>query len=1181
MRVAAGRCGLCVVFVALLVLGVGVSGAWGASPWWRLQSGARPSYLPPASEEEGRVIPGKGEIVVSASNLGDASTSGAVTITDRLPADVKAISAEGRTESSVSDFDEKSLECEIKNDPEAPSTIVCTLQGTYQHENESAGKYGPFLPITVVPYEELEDDIGVEVLRGARVCEPSSAACGENEVSVSGGGAPSVSIRRPVTVSEKPVPFGVESYEVTPEEEGGGPTVQAGKHPFQVTGTLTLNEPKATSFNEGGGKVKVEPHPVALPKDLAGLLPPGLIGNPQPFPQCRLSQFTIHTCPQQTAVGVAMIGIVNPLSKVPDMVITPIYIMEPAHGEPARFAFNVTTFPVFVDAHVRSGEDYGVTLSTSDISQIASVLSYKLTFWGVPGAASHDSARGGDCIYELHESREIGLNYGYPPCEPLEERNPPPLLTMPTSCGTPLRTSAEADSWVEAKPEGQRPIYPETAPMPTLVGCNRLPFEPSIKLTPDGTAGSTPTGMNVDVHVDQESVLNGSSLAEATVRDTTVALPEGVALDPSGGGGLEACPEGLIGYEGVREFETSPGVKRPAFTPRLPGSFRSTEPCEPSFNFCSNASKIGTVKVRTPLLPNPLEGAIYLATQEENPFGSLLAMYFVAEDPVSGTLIKIPGSVHLDEATGQVVATFDNTPPLPFEDLEAHFFGGERAPLATPARCGPYTTNAAFLPWAAEPQDEAADAPRSSSTFEVTSGPHGAPCPGASLPFEPSLTAGTTSIQAGGFTPFTMTMSRPDGQQHLQAIQLKMPPGLSGILKGVELCGEPQADEGTCGPNSQIGETTVSVGVGGQPFSVKGGRVYLTGPYNGAPFGLSIVNPAKAGPFDLEHTQAKHPACDCLVVRAKIEVNPETAQLTITSDNEGPYKIPTILEGIPLQIQHVNVIVDRPGFTFNPTDCEKLAITGTLTSTEGSSEALSVPFQATNCAVLAFKPSLTASVTPAKSQRLEGTSFTVKLGYPAGPYDANIARVKVELPKDLPSRLPTLQKACTAAVFEANPAACPPASIIGHATATTPELPVSLSGPAYFVSHGGEAFPSLIIVLQGYGVTVHLVGTTFISKQGITSSTFKTVPDAPVGTFELTLPAGPYSALTGLGNLCRQKLAMPTEFVGQNGALIQTTTKIAVAGCGKVRKATHKKKRHHKKAKGRKASRPGRGGRRG
>jgi hypothetical protein len=423
------------------------------------------------------------------------------------------------------------------------------------------------------------------------------------------------------------------------------------------------------------------------------------------------------------------------------------------------------------------------------------------------------------------------------------------------------------------------------------------------------------------------------------------------------------------------------------------------------------------------------------------------------------------------------------------------------------------------------------------------------------LPFNPSLTAGTTSIQAGGFSPFTMTMSRPDGSQNLRAVKLRMPPGLLGTLATVKLCKEEQANAGTCGPESLIGHTVVSVGVGGDPYSVRGGEVFITEGYEGAPYGLSIVNPAKAGPYDLGK----------VVVRAKIEVDPISAVLTVTTDTSGPYKIPTILDGIPLQIQHVNVTIDRPGFTFNPTNCSPLAITGSLTSDQGAVKDLSVPFQITNCAVLAFKPKLTAK-TNGKTSRAKGASLSVKLTYPAGPYDANIARVKVDLPKQLPSRLTTLQQACPAATFEANPANCPSASIVGHATASTPVMPVSLTGPAYFVSHGGEAFPDLIIVLQGYGATVHLIGTTFINKAGITSSTFKTIPDVPVGTFEMTLPQGKYSALAANGNLCTaKKLAMPTSFVAQNGAVIKTSTPIVPTGCAKK---AHKAKKAGKRHKG-------------
>ena len=638
--------------------------------------------------------------------------------------------------------------------------------------------------------------------------------------------------------------------------------------------------------------------------------------------------------------------------------------------------------------------------------------------------------------------------------------------------------------------------------------------------------------------------------------------------------GCRRALEAQIGY--------LPGESKPPadlrFTPKLPGSFGSSESLQPGVNFCPDAAKVATVKIKTPLLPNPLEGAVYLASPQnfavfpqENPFETHVAMYLVAEDPVSGSLVKLPGRVALNEATGQIESTFEDNPQLPFEDAELHFFGGERAPLATPARCGSYTTDATFTPWSGgEPV-------HSSSSFQVTSGPNGGPCPGVALPFAPSLASGTTNINAGGFSDLTTTLSREDGQQSIQSVTLHYPAGVSGLLSGVKLCGEAEANAGTCGAESQIGETVVSVGLGGDPFTVTGGRVYITGPYKGAPFGLSIVNLAKAGPFDLQEGRP-------VVVRAKIEVDPVTAALTVTTDPSGsPHAIPTIIEGFPLQIKHVNVLVNRPGFTFNPTNCAPMAVTGAIDSAEGASSPVSVPFQVTNCASLKFAPKFAVS-TVAKTSKANGASLAVKLSYPSSPegvFDGpegaytNIARVKVELPKALPSRLTTLQKACANAQFVANPAGCPAGSIVGHAKAITPLIPVPLEGPAYFVSHGGEAFPSLVIVLQGYGVTVDLVGTTFINKAGVTSSTFKTVPDAPVGSFELTLPEGQFSALAANGNLCKEKLAMPTEFVAQNGAEIRESTKIAVTGCGKAKKAKHRRASH---AKHRKASHKKRAG---
>ena len=337
------------------------------------------------------------------------------------------------------------------------------------------------------------------------------------------------------------------------------------------------------------------------------------------------------------------------------------------------------------------------------------------------------------------------------------------------------------------------------------------------------------------------------------------------------------------------------------------------------------------------------------------------------------------------------------------------------------------------------------------------------------------------------------------------------------------------------------------------------------------PFGITFVVPAKAGPFDLANTKNNHPACDCVLVRGKIEVNPITAALTVTSDPPGtPDAIPTSIEGIPLEIQHVNAITTRSDFQFNPTNCDKMEVTGTIHSSEGGTDTIGVPFQVTNCAALKFTPKFSVS-TSGKTSKEGGASLTVKVTEPSEPFgsQANISKVKVELPKQLPSRLTTLQKACSNAQFEANSAGCPAASVVGHAKAITPLIPVPLEGPAYFVSHGGEAFPSLVIVLQGYGVTIDLVGSTFINeKTGVTSSTFKTVPDQPVNTFELTLPEGKYSALAANANLCKQKkLAMPTEFVGQNGAEIHESTKISVTGCPKAKHAKKAKKssKHRKK----------------
>jgi hypothetical protein len=1056
------------------------------SPWWHLSSASLPTDLPPG---------GEGKVSLLAEDLGDAGLSSSVVLTDKLPA--------GLTAKSVS------LGFGVLSEPqEFFGEILCTVQPTEVTCTFPEEIVKEFLGDA---YSHIEAFITVEIAKTVKSGEV-------NRASISGGGAASASASRPITVAGSPqeaTPFGVEQYELRAENADGSPDSQAGSHPFQLTTFMALNQ------------AAEEKRPPAAVKDLHFKLPPGLIGNPTPFPECPLTKFTGNAgqgqnfCPDDTVVGIASVSITFPVSQPPATIASPLFALVPSVGEPARFGFDVEGVPVYLDTSVRTGSDYGVTVSVPDISEITGFVSSSVTFWGVPGDPLHDSVRGWNCISPQENA---------PPCTSPGQADPAPLLTLPTGCTGPVHTTVEADSWEQQGDFGNPSEYTfkdNLGRQAGMDGCNHLPFTPSVRVTPDGQAGSTPTGLTVDEHVPQETSLNPTGLGESDVKGLSVTLPEGVSLNPAAADGLQACSQEQIGLESAEASS------------------------------CPEASKIATVKIKTPLLSEPLEGAAYLAAQNANPFGSLVAMYLYAEAPTAGVRVKAAGEVLENPVTGQLTAHFEgdpvfegdprfaaepeaqSLPELPFEDVELHFFGGDRAPLGTPALCGAYTTTGTFTPWSGNPTTE------SSSEFNITSGPNGSACANP-LPFAPTLAAGTTSIQAGGFSPFTTTFSREDGQQDLQAIQLHMPPGLSGTLTGVALCGEAQADAGTCGQESLIGHTTVSVGLGGDPFSVTGGQVFLTGPYKGAPFGLSIVNPAKAGPFDL----------GTVVVRAKIEVDPYTAALTITTDPSGPHSIPHILDGIPLQIKHVNVNIDRPGFTFNPTSCNKSAITGTLSSSEGASAALSIPFQVTNCAALLFKPKFAAS-TSGKTSKANGASLSVKLTYPSPSQgtEANIAKVKVDLPKQLPSRLTTLQKACLAKVFEANPANCPVESVVGHAKAITPILPVPLEGPAYFVSHGGEAFPSLIVVLQGYGVTVDLVGTTFISHKGITSSTFGQVPDVPVSTFELTLPEGKFSALGTDSNLCASKLAMPTAFIGQNGAEIHTSTPISVTSCPKAKKA--------------------------
>ncbi len=1067
--------------IVAVFAGVAAAPAFGQAPWWQVGTEVSPTYLSPG---------GEGEILVVVSNLGDGTINGSkspVVIADKLPPGLIATAISGARKGEVETV------CTL-------ASLRCTYAGV------------------VNSYERLQITVKVKVE------EPQGAVASlPDEMSVEGGGAPRVSNVQQVTVSGEPAPFGVYNYELSPFNEDGTPSTQAGSHPFQLTTTLVMNQ---TSIRQ----------PVALPKDLRFNLPPGLVGNPNAAAQCTMTDFAAlvdetNLCTPGSVVGVATVTANEPAIAGVFTKTVPVFNLVPAQGEPARFGFEVLgKVPIVIDTSVRTGRDYAVVASVQDATQVAGLLSSQVTLWGVPGDPRHDASRGWECVAGGEFQKQVGK-----PC-PTSSEGQQPFLTLPTSCASnpvaePLTSSVEADSW--AQPGSFHSSEYEwmngTDQQLGFDGCNQLPFSPSIEVLPEVHTASTPTGLSVNVEVPQTTTLEANGLAEADVRDTTVTLPEGVQLSPSAANGLQACAEAQIGYEGLNATTQTQ-------------EFTATQPS------CPDASKVGVVHIKTPLLSHELEGAVYLATPApegesgKNPFNSLVALYLVAEDPVSGVLVKLAGEGKLNESSLQVATTFSNTPQVPFEDLKLELFGGPRGSVSTPAVCGHYATDAAFTPWSGtelvgqlSPADE----------FGINAGAGGGGCSGDPLGFLPGFDAQATDTSAGAFTGFQLELTRRDGDQALSSVSMHLPPGNAALLSSVTLCEEPQAANDDCPASSEVGQATAVAGLGSEPYVETGGRVFITGPYKGAPFGLEIVTPAVAGPFNLGF----------VTVRSRLLVNRENASVTVVSD-----PLPTQLRGIPLQLKRVIVDVDRPGFEFNPTNCDPMSVEGTVGGSEGASVGVSSPFQVAGCGALPFSPRLTASAG-GHGSKADGTSLDVKVESggvgPGGVAQAGIAKVELQLPLALSSRLPTLQKACVEAVFDADPASCDEGSVIGEATIHTPVLKSPLVGPAYLVSHGGAEFPDVEFVLQGEGITLVLDGKTDI-KHGITYSKFESAPDAPFTVFETDLPAGPHGVLAPNVpekedfSLCKASLAMPTEITGQNGAVINQTTNIAVTGCGGV-----------------------------
>jgi hypothetical protein len=962
--------------------------------------------------------------------------------------------------------------------------------------------------------------------------EPGAAQTETNRVTVSGGGAEEVSASTPTAISSSFPGYGIApgSFSTTLS------STQAGAH-ADLTTSFYLS---TNSEGSAGGQLK----------DVIDELPPGFAGDPIAIPTCSADQLNTvgkefgFGCPLDSQVGTIAVTVGGPAIEGNSFVIiAPVYNMEGFGGEVTRLGFNVSVVSTNTVVTVRPGDD-GLTATVPDIVQgTLQVWSSVLTVWGVPGDPSHDLMRGRVCENTFCFAAGVAPfpKEGIP--SPIAAM---PFLSNPTQCGAPLEAHLSVDSWQE-----REVLRSASANLGPMDGCERLSFGPGLSAEPTTKRAEAPSGLDVSLNVPQ-TYNNGTALATSNLKNAVVTLPEGMTVNPSAGVGLGTCTPSQ--YE-AEVLDTPPGEG------------------------CPNESSLGTVETETPVLKEKLTGSVFLAQPYNNPFpeqghpnGSLLAIYVIQRLPSRGIFVKLAGKITSNPETGQLVTTFENNPQLPFNLFTLKFRPGNAAPLVTPPACGEYAAQAQFSSWS-EPETPA----NALGDFNITQGVGGGPCPAGGVPpFAPQIvSAGTLSNAAGTYSPFYLRIARNDGEQEITRFSTVLPPGLTGNLTGIPFCpdadieaartktGTEETNEPSCPAASEIGRTLVGAGVGSDSVLAQTpGKIYLAGPYHGAPLSIVSITSATVGPFDL----------GTVVIRFALRINPATAQVEVDASGSDP--IPHIIRGIVVHVRDIRVHVNRPNFILDPTSCNPMAIKATIAGA-GANPAGQVPvevnerFQVTNCAALGFKPEFKVS-TSGKTSKADGASLTAKVSFPSSALgtQANIAYVKVALPKQLPSRLTTLQQACLASVFEANPASCPAASIVGHAKAVTPLIPVPLEGPAYFVSHGGEAFPSLIVVLQGYGITINLVGTTFISKAGITSSTFKTVPDQPVTSFELTLPEGPFSALATNYHLCTQKLTMPTEFVAQNGAELRETTKISVTGCPKAKRSSkHRHKREGKKKK--------------
>jgi hypothetical protein len=858
----------------------------------------------------------------------------------------------------------------------------------------------------------------------------------------------------------------------------GAPQAQAGSHPdLRVGFQMTYDEPDAT------GKVI----PSGSLRDVEVDLPPGILGSLNAVPACAGTALDTASCPRESMVGTVTIwnaqsAMAPPADGSPaGAELTLLVHRLPApKGVAARFGFNLLTIPTVIDVRVTPDGGYRLASKVSGISSGVMLYAQRLTLWGVP--ADHN---GDGPLADGFTNR----TYGGPGPGPRK-----PFLWAPTRCGVPLDADLRIRSWQQP----DQTVAEQVRISDGLTGCEQLPFAPTLDVRPDDPVAGQPSGYAIDLGVPQHD--GADDLVTSQLKDATVTLPEGVAISPGRARGLDVCTDAQLG-EGSADAEA-----------------------------CPPASRIGTVSIDSPLLPDALEGAVYMGEQrsQDPASGEMYRMFLAAHDPATGVRIKLRGQVKADPRTGQLTTTFANNPELPFSKLSLRLDGGERAALVNPTTCGTKSATLDATAWSG-PSTTA------SGAFAIDQG-----C--ATGGFAPSLSAGTANPLAGQFTPFAMTVARADADQDLSRIGVELPSGLLGALGSVPLCGEAQAAAGTCDASSRIGSVTVAAGTGSSPYALDG-QVFLGGPYRGAPFSLSIAVPAKAGPFDL----------GTVVVRSRLNVDANAARASVMSD-----PLPTIVGGVPLHLQRVHIALDRPGFIFNATSCAATQITGAMVGSAGATARPSVRYQPHGCDRVPLNPKLKMAISGGSKQLGKKGAPGIEADLDLGFGQSGLKQVKVTLPASL--ALNTKNSNVPGALCEPSQAAvrsCPESTRIGWAEAVTPALHEPLKGPIYFVR--GErtvngrtvaTLPGLYIKLDGEGVPLDLRATSSVTEKRpqLLEATFSDIPDAPVERFRISLKSGAGAVLQTANGVCAQAKTTQVTYVGHTGG--ERTVRFAATAPG-------------------------------